>query len=280
MHHTLSFIRYARNKALKHTTSRPRAARDLLVSIMLSYVGLTGCTKPHRIYPHFPAGDTRIRTVAIIPLDARLRLQEVGTILEAPLEDQAAFRLALQESARLTLLDCGVHAVIPECVETSAEKTGTSAIPRSTIADGELEREKALGDISYTDAVGFLRTRARNPIVESILSERIPELSARLHVDAILFIHFEAIELSLADYSIELTRSFLISIAAKLLGSEFAQRNSLYGDILLVEGNTGRVLFYTSVDGASTDPKDPEEIGELMTELFAPLKRKVLSNNS
>jgi len=235
---------------------------------------LSGCSRSHRVYPAFPEAEHPLRSVAIIPLQVSLRTQAIGSFVGAPGESQESFRRKLLESMQTTLLSYGIQSAAP------FDGPEVAATPLSAIAEAAVEHNKALADIAFLDDKEWLEDRQPNPPLECVLSEAMPELASRLHVDAVMLVSLSAVERSASGYSLEVLRSALITLATGFIDTTLPHRFSVSGDVLLVDGTSGRALFFNSIEGSSADPQDESDLSELSQKLLSPLAAVISRGSS
>jgi hypothetical protein len=101
---------------------------------------------------------------------------------------------------------------------------------------------------------------------------RFSDRASRLGVSAFLIMRFQAVRLSGLEYWREWIRALLLTLGTAFLDTTIAHRSYITGEVLLVDGRTGRALFYNRVQDYSGSPTNTEDTDGIIQELLYPLR--------
>ncbi len=182
------------------------------------------------------------------------------------------FRETLTKSALLVLEEVGAQGV--------AGLGSTSALPKSEqlnlAFESELERQKVLTDLELQDSFSWYARRLGRPSLDCLGSANVRSHAKRLHASALLIMRFRALKLSDTEYWREWIRALLVTVSSIFLDTTLAHRSYITGDVLLLDGTTGRALFYNKVVNFAGSPDSDDDTSDLLRELLTPLRGRLL----
>jgi hypothetical protein len=85
---------------------------------------------------------------------------------------------------------------------------------------------------------------------------------------------FQAVKLSASEYWREWARALLLTFGTVFLDTTIAHRSYITGEVVLVDGRTGRALLYNRVQDHSGSPTSQEDADGLIEELLYPLRER------
>lgn len=266
------FMRNPRGLA-NRKTSDPKAAvsfsRSALAALLLL---LAGCSRSYLIYAPTSPGEFQSGSIAVVPIQLEWQERGLGRLTDANSANLEIFRDTLTESTLRVLENMGIQGV--------AGLGPTSALPKSEqrnlVFESELERRKVLTDLDLQDSFSWYARRVARPSLDSLASTHISSYTTRLNVAALLIMRFKAVKLSGTEYWREWIRALLVTFGSLFLDTTLAHRSYITGDVLLIDGVTGRALFYNRANNFAGAPDSADDTRELIRQLLEPLQSRLL----
>lgn len=262
-------IRSPSDRNLPHRFETSRLwAFCLAIPLLLS----TGCSRSYLVHAPAPPNQLRISSIAVVPIQLEWQQRGLGSITGSSSSTLENFRDTLTQSALLVLSEMGTQGVAGIGSMSALSKTEQ----RDLAFESELDRRKVLADLELQDSFSTYARYIGRPPLDSLASARVEKHAKRLNVSAFLIMRFQAVELSDTEYLREWIRALLVTIGSIFLDTTLPHRSYITGDVLLLDGTTGRALFYNRVENFAGAPDSQDDTQELLSDLLTPLRGRLI----
>jgi hypothetical protein len=242
--------------------------RSLFITVLCLIALLTsGCSRSYRILPGYDIKNLQGKSFAIIILQSDLINRGVGSIGMAPIGSQESFRRSVLLGVKKSMSMLGIEGVDVNDSQISI----ADEAKRLLILEMQLERRKILAEMELQGSFTRYARYISSPPLKSYASQVLQEDAVRLNVSGFLLVNLKATKLTRVEYVRELIRGALITVFTLFSNVTIAHRAYMSGDVMLVDGKSGKVLFFNSVTDLPGSPGSPEDSFELFQELLDPL---------
>lgn len=226
-----------------------------------------GCSRSYRVLPGLNLKSLSRSRFVIITLQTDLSYRGVGSLQIAPIGSQESFRRSVVYGATKNLAQFGIDGIDI----SDSQLPLSSEMRRLLIFEAQLERRKILSEMelqgSFTRYAKYVSTAPLNSLTSKVLQDKADQLG----VAGFVLITLKATKLTGFEYARELIRGALITVLTLFSNTTIAYRAYISGDIIVVDGRSGKALFFNSITDFSGSPGSDEDSFNLFRQLLSPL---------
>jgi hypothetical protein len=238
------------------------------VAVSCALVLLAGCSRNYRLYKSDLSKEAPLKTVAIVPVDIQWHDLNIGGVELVAQDKWHRFSELLMTSAEQTLNQFGLESSVVFGDQSLLELDRQKRL----VFEAGLERKKVLTDLAQSGSFTRYARYISRPRLDSRVSYDMQKVARELGVSGFVLVHMRAETLSGSEYVREWFRSAMITIASFFISTTLAHQSYLSGDLMLIDGRNGRVLFFNKVRNFVGSPDNRDDLDDLFEELLSPLQ--------